>query len=258
MADLNTCLHLWTILNVVFHDIGGQQIHPQLNSSARHCTAEKPCPVQRSPVETMVEIPSLLNSYIPLSLHILFDKDNEDRLGNLTTLPKAFRGITLSAYDVGLQTLGQALESVGGTTLFLVMCSLDNAVQIFQKIKSKRLKSHSARWLLALKDRDEADLLIPRLEGLIREGTRVNLMTAESLRKFWVFWSRVDLRGVTRFHRKQFTDITTANNRSRNYLARLLMPDNHLLYKNMEGRTLKIGVNNAALSSASNLSLWTG
>ncbi|XP_064095426.1 uncharacterized protein LOC135207536 [Macrobrachium nipponense] len=245
MADLNSCLHLWIISNVVFRYIGGQQIHPQLNLSARHCTIDKPCPVQRLPVETMVEIPSLLNSYFPLTLHILYDKDNEDRLRNLTNLPRAFRGITLSAYDVGLQTLGQALESAGGTTLFLVMCSLDNAVQIFQKIKTRRLKGHSAQWLLALKDKDEADLLIPRLEGLIREGTRVNLVTEESFEKLWVFWSRVDLRGITRFHGRQFTNIT-AHNRNRDYLARLLMPNNHLLYSNMKGRTLKIGVNNAA------------
>ncbi|XP_064120655.1 glutamate receptor ionotropic, delta-1-like [Macrobrachium nipponense] len=175
-----------------------------------------------------------------IRLQLLYDEFYAEDINKLfhTREAKEGVGVTMFKYDGGIDTLTFMLASPKGTTLALALCSPQNFIDIFRKMRLHELKSYTVSWLLINRDGELTGRLQQDLESQIYEGTQVTLITNASKLRFRVFSTMVDHTGQKIFVNEGIW------NKERSLLQLVMGSENQ--HDDLHGRQLKVAANDFA------------
>ncbi|XP_066988310.1 uncharacterized protein [Macrobrachium rosenbergii] len=175
-----------------------------------------------------------------LHLQVLYDSNYEEPTRRMSKqLSSEFSGLTTFYYDRSPATLDQLFKSGKAVkTHLLVLCSELNIVEIFEKIRTKRLQSHFVEWLLFAEEGLTKSEIADALEQVVYEGTRVTLVAKEREDVFVIYSIRVNNEGMMRFFLNG--KWKRSDKDSKESLPLLMSSEDQRLYWNMKGRRLTV------------------
>ncbi|XP_064101797.1 glutamate receptor ionotropic, delta-2-like [Macrobrachium nipponense] len=177
-----------------------------------------------------------LNKDPSIHFELLYDRQHEETASSVFKNIPA--GLTMFLYERAMSLQQLLKPPSSGATFLLTLCSSQNILDVFQKIRNLRLESHWVRWILMVEGETERDGVMAWLDGILNEGTQVAILTRISVGHLSVFTSRLTFRGTMGF---AYRGVWDKSSRDGVRGLRQMVTSNDLgLYKNMRGRTLTV------------------
>ncbi|KAK7068643.1 hypothetical protein SK128_020811 [Halocaridina rubra] len=174
-------------------------------------------------------------------MYLLYDQYHVDTSKGIAKTFRNNNGITLEYGDTAMTLLPVLMSVMYTRSWFYVVCSVDHILHIFKMIRVQRLENKHIQWFIVLEDKLEKDLLMSGLEILLREGTRVSIITRHATTTLAISSSKVDVDNKMRFHEtgKYYVN----RNYSTEDISILLLADLDWMYSDMGERELIVTAN---------------
>ncbi|XP_068246676.1 glutamate receptor ionotropic, delta-2-like [Palaemon carinicauda] len=173
-----------------------------------------------------------------LRLNLLYDLESEDFVDELAHVLSGhwLKGMTLYHHNSTINPL----FSIDAPTVFFLLCSPRNILQILGKETPKGLKNDYVTWLLILNTKEAQEVMMT-LERTLQEGTHIVLVAKGFLGSMDVFYTRAESRRVISFEKRHKLNPRTKTGQRRDLNSRR---DEYLgQYSDMEGRKLTVAAN---------------
>ncbi|XP_066983160.1 glutamate receptor ionotropic, delta-2-like [Macrobrachium rosenbergii] len=203
------------------------------NSQELSTTQKDPSETLSTDIQTIIEE---LSKDPAVHFQILYDEQHEETTS--TVFKKMPAGLTMFRYERAMLLRQLLKPSSSGVTFLLTLCSPQNILDVFQKIRNLHLESHWVRWILMMEGETERDGVMAGLDGILNEGTQVAILTRNSAGHLSVFTSRLTFRGTIGFAYRGVWEKSSREGARR--LRQMVTSDDLGLYKNMRGRTLTV------------------
>ncbi|XP_066954072.1 probable glutamate receptor isoform X2 [Macrobrachium rosenbergii] len=237
MASTLTCCSVWVAF-IFLCDSEASNVQRQHRAAlaSRFEVQRQDRDVTTDDVLRMLEsFPDLNN----LHLNLLYDFYWEDSLDNLALSLYGWAGGLTLHHHTGTTN---PLIFNDAPTVFLILCSPLNIIQVFRKLKErfKGPQNADVTWLLVLENKEAQEIMFS-LEGILQEGTYIVLVIKDASGILNVFYPRADVEGVVSFKKRHRLDRRTETDPEKPLSYR--RDEYERQYSDMEGRELRVAAN---------------